>query len=241
MGVGDLLASVGVKNLPEVTGVGLGNFLQGFIFFIVLSCLVAGIVFYFANKRQYNKHIHLFEEINGQTTPVGMDKAKEIVLPNTSIRAIFLRKRRVYIPRPSIQTGKDHYWYYIRKDGEWNNVGLESLNKKLDELRIYADHTDMRMANASLKKLVDKNYKKLNWLKEYAPYIAMGMLIFILAISAVLVLNQANKTTAALGASAETNKEVAVALANIMTGLDNICSGSGIRSAISLPLITGVG
>ncbi|GAH16244.1 unnamed protein product, partial [marine sediment metagenome] len=81
------------------------------------------------------------------------------------------------------KTGKGHYWYYIRKDGEWNNVGLQSLNKKLEELKIYADHTDMRMANASLKKLVDKNYKKLNWIKEFAPYIAMGVLIFILAIS----------------------------------------------------------
>ena len=172
----------------------------------------------------------MFEEIAGQAVPVGIDTAKEIILPNTSIRAIYLRKRKVYLPRPSIQTGKGHYWYFIRKDGEWNNVGLQNLNKELDKLKIHYDHTDMRMANASLKKLVEKNYKKLNWLKEYAPYIAIGILILILGISAFLVLNQANKNLAGMNTVAEKNAEITGALENILVSMDNICAGSGIRS-----------
>ncbi len=229
MGLGDIISQAGIE-LPEGVGAGAGNFMQAFIIFIIIAIFVIFLTLYFANKRQYKLKINIFEEIGGKAIPVGEDVAKEIILPNTSIRAFFLKKRKLYLPRASIQTGKGHYWYFIRKDGEWINVGLENLNKNLDELGIHYDHTDMRMANASLKKLIEKNYKKLNWLKEFAPYIAMGILIFILAISAFLVLNQANKTVAALGNSAETNKEVAVVLGGIMSSLDNVCSSSGIRT-----------
>ncbi len=229
MGIGDVLRQAGIK-LPEGTGASAGNFIQGFIFFIIFALFVVFLTLYFSNRKQYNRKINIFEEIAGKAVPVGDDVAREIILPNTSIRALFLKKRKIYLPRPSIQTGRGHYWYFIRKDGEWINIGLENLNKSLDELKIHYDHTDMRMANASLKKLIEKNYKKLNWLKEYAPYIAMGILLFILGISAFLVLNQANKTVAALGSSAEINKEVAVALEGIMSGLDNVCSSSGIRT-----------
>ena len=195
MAFSDLLAQAGIK-LPEGAGGVTGNFLWAFIFFIVFGGLVTGIAIYISSRKQYNRHIHIFEEIAGKAVPVGIDKAKEVTLPFTSIRAFFLKKKRVYLPRPSIQTGKGHYWYFIRKDGEWINVGLENLNKTMDTLKIHYDHTDMRMANASLKKLVEKNYKKLNWLKEYAPYIAIGILILLLGITVFIVLNQANKTVA---------------------------------------------
>ena len=218
MGITEALASVGVKLPESVSGGGIGNFISALIFFIVFACFVGGIAYYISSRKQYNKKIHMFEEIAGQAVPIGVDTAKEIILPNTSIRAIYLRKRKVYLPRPSIQTGKGHYWYFIRKDGEWNNIGLENLN------------TDMRMANASLKKLVEKNYKKLNWLKEYAPYIAIGVLILILGISAFLVLNQANKNLAGMNTVAEKNAEITAALENILVSMDNICAGSGIRS-----------
>ena len=230
MPIGDILSKAGV-NLPEGTGASASNFFTGFIFFVVVAIIAIFVTLYFANKRQYNKKIHMFEEIAGKAVPCGDDVAREIILPNTSIRALFLKGRKLYLPRPSIQTGKGHYWYFIRKDGEWINVGIENLNSKLDELKIHYDHTDMRMANASLKKLIEKNYKKLNWLKEFAPYIAMGILILILAISAFLVINQANKTMSALGNSAEINKEVSVALGNILVGMDNVCSYSGIRTS----------
>ncbi len=229
MGVKDLLAQAGIK-LPEGSG-SAGNFIQVFIFILILGFIVAGVAYYFANKKQYNKHIHIFEEVAGKAIPTSVDRAKEIILPNTSIRAFYLQKKKVFLPRPSIQTGIGHYWFFIRNDGEWINMGLENLNKKLDELNVHYDHTDMRMANAALKKLIEKNYKKLNWVKEFAPYIAIGVLILILGIAAFLVINQANKATAILASTAETNKAVLEGLIDVLGSMDNICTGSGIRGA----------
>ncbi len=229
MAIGDILGDIGLE-LPEGIGSSVGDFVQGLIFLIIVGIVVAGIVYYFANKKQYNKTIHIFEEIAGKAVPVRMDKAKEIVLQNTSIRAYYLQKGKVFLPRPSIQTGVGHYWFFIRKDGEWINVGLENLNTKLNELRIHYDHTDMRMANASLKKLIEKNYKKLNWLKEYAPYIAIGILVLMLGITAFLIINQAKPIASSFIAAADANELVAIKLAEVVTGMDNVCTGSGIRT-----------
>ena len=224
MGIKELMAQAGIK-LPEGAGGAAGNFLWGFAFFIILSIVVIMIVLYIMNKKQYNRHIHMFEEIAGKAVPIGEDVAREIILPFTSIRAFLLKRRKVYLPRPSIQTGKGHYWYFIRKDGEWINVGMENLNKKMDELEIHYDHTDMRMANASLKKLVEKNYKKTNWIKEYAPYIAIGILVLLLGITAFLILNQADKVAGKFAGVAEQ-------LVEVLKSLDSIkSSGSGIVSA----------
>ena len=95
---------------------------------------------------------------------------------------------------------------------------------------IHFDHTDMRMANASLKKLIEKNYKKINWLKEYAPYIAIGILILILGIVAFLVLNQAQKLVGGLASAVSSNKEVIEQMGKMLVNVDNIYTGSGIRS-----------
>ena len=231
MGVaGDTLGKIGLE-LPEGLGSGAGSFIQAFIFLSILSFVVGVVTLYLTNRKQYNKHIHVFEEVNGKAIPTSLDTAKEILLPNTSIRAYYLKKRKVFLPRPSIQTGIGHYWFFIRNDGEWINIGLENLNTTLNELGIHYDHTDMRMANAALKKLIEKNYKKLNWIKEFAPYIALGILILLLAIAAFLVINQANKATSALAATAETNKLVLEGLIDVLQSMDRITTGSGIRAS----------
>ena len=230
MGIGDTLSEVGLK-LPKGLGANAGDFIQAFVFLLILGLIAGGVAYYFAKKKQFNKKIHLFEEVSGQTVPVGTDRAKEIVLPNTSIRAFFLKKRKVFLPRPSIQTGTGNYWFFIRDDSEWMNVRPSNLNKELTELGFNYDHTDMRMANASLKKLIEKNYKKLNWMKEYAPYIAMGILMVFLGLAIFLGTFQANKAVSALGSTAKTNQEVVETLNNILVNTDRICTGSGIREA----------
>ncbi len=227
MGIKETVSQIGLK-LPEGLG-NAGGLLQSLAILIIVGFVVGIIAFYVAKRKQFNKKIHIFEEVNGQTVPVGLDHAKEIILPNTSIRAFYLRKKKYFLPRPSIQVGVGHYWFFIRDDGEWMNVRLENLNTKLKQLGIHYDHTDMRMANASLKKLIEKNYKKLNWIKEFAPYIAIGVLVIFLGLSMFLGSYNTNKAVSSLSSTADTNKEVAVSLNNILANTDRICAGSGIR------------
>ncbi len=235
MGIGEVISKAGI-NIGGEGGFEIGKLLLNLViggsFFVLVSLMIGGFVIWRYYKKQYNKKIHIFSEINGATCPYGDDVAKEIILPNTSIRAFLLKKGGLFLPRPSIQVGKDHYWYFIRDDGEWINVGLGNLNKELTELGIKYNHTDMRMQNASLKKLIEKNYKGVQWLKEYAPFIAIGILLVLLGIGGFLYMYGANKTVAGLDTAIIHMGELAETIGKMLSSVDNIRSGSGIREVV---------
>ena len=230
MALSDLLEKVGVDFGSE-TALSIGTYITGTVVFLGIAVIVAILTFFIVNRRSYNKHIHIFEEINGQTVPVGMDKAREVVLPFTSVRAFYLRKKKLFLPRPSKQTGLNHYWFFVRDDGEWMNIIPSNINRKLRELNMKWDHTDMRMANASLKKLVEKNYKRTNWLKEYAPYIGFAMLILMLGIVGFLIFGEAGKTLSGLSSNTQNLADVTEAVARLLGSAESLTTGSGIVEA----------
>ncbi len=230
MAASDFLGDLGV-DFGSAGADGGSGFVVQLILFVVVA-LASGIgAGWWASRRAFNKTIHIFEEINDFPVPTGLDKAKQVLLPFTSVKAFFLKKNKIFIPRPSKQTGKGHYWYLITQDGEWHNVSLEkldSLDSKHPEIKIKEDHSDMRMQNAALKKLVEKNYKKLNWIKEYAPYIAMGLMIFLLGLTAYLVIGEASKIYGGLSGNIDAMAELTKEMARLLSSVDNIRTGSGI-------------
>lgn len=231
MAIGDILGKAGI----DIGGAGgsfgglLNNLLVGGAFFVLASLVIGIFVVLRYNRKQYSNHIDIFTEIGGVTSPSGQDVAKEIILPNTSIRAFLLKKRGFFLPRPSIQTGKNHYWYFIRDDGEWINVGLANLNKEMKDLGLKYDHTDMRMQNASLKKLIDQNYKGSQWLKEYAPYIAIAILILILGIGGFLFMTGAKDVVSGLASAVKTQDETVREIGRLLSSAEKIYTTSGIR------------
>jgi len=162
---------------------------------------------------------------------VGIEKAKEIVLPGTSVRAFYLKNSKFFLPRPSIESSQDEYCYFIREDGEWINVGIANVNLELKQLDLKYDHTDMRMANAALKRLVDKSYKKLNWVKEWAPYIGFAVIIIMLAIAGYLVMGEAAKVTGAAARNVDALAEITEVMKDLLGNINNIASTSGVRAA----------
>lgn len=233
MGLGEVISNAGIDLGGIGGGAGMGglilNLFIGGAFFVIISLMVGAFVIYRYNKKQYNNHIHKFTEISGEVAPAGDDVAKEIILPNTSIRAFLLKKSGFFLPRPSKQTGKNHYWYFIRDDGEWMNVGLGNINKELKELKLKYDHTDMRMQNASLKKLIEKNYKGQKWLEKYAPYIAIAILILLLGVGGFLFMYGTNKTVAGLNNAVAEMANVLESIEQLLSSAENIYSSSGIR------------
>lgn len=228
MAATDVLSNVGV-DLSGATSLSFFGIFQGFVIFILAAILIGIATYIYINKKTYNRKIDIFEEVNGQAIPTGTDVAMEITLPFTSVRAFYLKNRKIFLPRGSIQTGKDHFWYFIRDDGEWVNIGLSNLNSEMKKLNIKYDHTDMRMANASLKKLIEKNYKKTNWLKEYAPYIGFAIIIIMLGIAGYLVIGESAKATAGVAQTAEKLADIAESVNQMVKNVDSLTSNSGVR------------
>lgn len=226
MALSDFLGSMGVNIGGGGSAVG---FFTNFALFILFAGVFGGITWYIVNRMSYRLNIHVFEDISGHTTSAGDDKAKEITLPFTSVRAIYLRKNKLFLPRPSMQTNKGHYWYFKRKDGEWLNTGPK-FNPKTGMIELIFDHADMRLQNASLKKLIEKSYKKMNWLKEYAPYIAIVLMILILGIVNFIIVGEVQKVTNGLSSTADKFTVAIDKMDGILGSLDNIQTQSGIRT-----------
>lgn len=205
------------------------NFFYGFIIFILVSFIVGIATWWWANRKAYNKKIQVYHSVAGNTMKLGTDFAREVVLPHTSVRAFYLKKNGFYLPRPTIAIDKNEYIYFVRSDGEWFNSGLGNLDVDNKKINLSPDLTDMRMANASLKRLVEKNYKKMNWFKEYAPYLGFGLLIFLLGIVSFLILREAGQISGALTGTLDAQTEITNKVSEMISSMDNICSGSGIR------------
>lgn len=230
MAFSDFLASTGV-DLSSDTGVFNFSFITDLVIFLVLAVFAGAFTYWYLQRKTYNKTIVKFREVNGITRRIGVEKAKEITLPNTSVRAYYLRKSQFYIPRPSIESAENEYWMFVRNDGEWVNVGLTNLNEELLKFGLKYDHTDMRMANAALKKLVDRSYKKSNWIKEWAPYIGFSVVIILVAISGYLVIGEAAKVNSATATNVVTLGEILKSMNEILSNVNNIGSSSGVKPA----------
>lgn len=223
----EFLSKVGVDaSKIGFAGINLKNLLGGLFFFVVLGLVVGISVFIWIRNKEYNKTIHIFKEINGVTTPVGTDKAREIIIPRTSIRVFHLKKNKVYLARPSYETGKNQYWYFIRRDGEWINVRPENLNKKMDELGLFFDHTDMRLINENLKSLIDSNWGGQSFWQKYAQYIAVGILTLLLFIGGFIYMYQASKVTKMQASSIEKMDHVVDKVNNLLEHANRIQTGS---------------
>ncbi len=230
MAFSDTLNQLGVEIGGE-SGIISFSFLGDIVIFIILAIIAGGFTFWYTNKKSYNKTIVKFREINGRTTRVGVEKAKEITLEGTSVRAYYLKSSKFFIPRPSIESAENEFWYFIRNDGEWLNIGLENINEKMDTLGLKFDHTDMRMANAALKRLVDKSYKKSNFLKEWMPYIGFSIIIIMVGISGYLVIGEASKVMGGAAANIEALAEITKTMNEILSNMNNIASSSGVRTS----------
>jgi hypothetical protein len=222
MGLGDGLSNIagdfGV-NIGTNAGSRVGDFLLQMGIFIVLAGCVFVIGLYFYQKKTYCHKIQIFEEINGQTVPTKQFKAKELTIPHSSIKVFQIKENKMYLPRPTIQTGKNNWLFFIRDDHEWVNTGISSLNKQLTELGLNYNHVDMRYANASLKELIKVNYGEKNWWKEYGHIVIMAGFLLIAGIMIYLVAEQFAEASKTFLESTQVNADV---LKEISNKLDSV-------------------
>jgi len=231
MAVSDWLERFGasVPGSPESSAPAI-SFGTGLLLLIIGVVVVAVVVYFLYNKRAFKSTIIKMGEVGGIEQETGIDRAKEIILPFTTVKAIYLQKHKIFLPRPSISVAPNKYLYHIRPDGEWVNIGYQNFNKELKRLNLYADHSDMRLANASLKKLIDKSYKRSNFLKEYAPYIAFGMLMILLGVLGYINVTESAKVSGGVAGNLDALRGITENLERILEGVDSISTTSGVTT-----------
>ncbi len=208
----------------------MGFFGQMLFIVVLIGSIVGAFLYLRSFKKSYSKSIHIFEEIHNDFVPLEDDVAIEILIPNTAVKVFYLKKNKIYLPRPTRAMGKDHYWFGIRKNREWVNFTMKNLNETMKEADLDFDHSDMRYANAQLKKLIERNYKKEKWWQTYRNEMGMAILILMLTFSMWFVLGKVGSLIGQLSPLIEATNQNYALQEKVLGALDNICSQSGIRT-----------
>ena len=173
------------KFIPDVSVSGLGTLALWGIGSILFFC-VAGVITYFVVQRfKYNKTIVLYRKIGGKPIRALTDKGMFERVGSAGDFWCRLRKTKKILPRPRIEIGKDEYWYYQRKDGEWINFELEDIDETMSKAKIRYDDEDMRLQRLGIQKNLLSRFQKLSFWQKYGGMIMS--LIFILVVSVMFI------------------------------------------------------
>jgi len=199
------------------------------IIILIFGVIVAGIIYYFLMKNIFNKKIIIFEKVSGRYEPVGKDKAAEIKVGIGGDTIFKTKKLKKYLPRPRIRMGQNSYWFAIREDGEWINIGIEDIDQKMKAAKVHYLHEDMRYSRASLQKLLKDNYQKKTFLEKYGGVMAYSGLIIITALGVWLVADKMLDIVTQVAGQIDIANKLAERQEQILAAMDNICSPSGLR------------
>lgn len=198
---------------------------------IIIVCIIIGIAVYFIVRRiKFDKKIVIFEEINGIPEPTKQDRAMELKMSTAGDTIFYTQKYKKYLPNPTIQTGRKTYWYFIRSDGEWINIGPGNWNQDFQKVGARFLDKEMRYARTQIQKGLKDRYENPGFWKQYGALVMSMGFIALIAVMTFLLFDKwvdlANTTNAAV----EQGANVMDRIDSLLGKMDNICSGgSGLQ------------
>ena len=233
----DVMSSLSgvIPSGASIAGAGttLMKVLTYFFLFLVVAALIGVGLWYWLSSMKYKMRIIVFEKINGRMEQTGTDKAMEVKYGQTGDYVIFLRKRKKYLAPPTIQMGKRTYWYCIREDGEWFNIGLEDIDIAMRQAKAKFLHTEARAFRTSFQTNLKTRLEEKKFMEKYG---AMIFNIIGWAIIGLIMWFMADKLVSFLGKLApllETQVKLMATNEQVLQALDKVCSGTGYVSHVA--------
>jgi len=230
--IGGALSGILPSGSSIISGIS-NTFFYLTILIIVGVVLIAGGVgvYFLVRYMQFNKKIQIWEERNGQMEYVGKDRAKELKYNIYGDSVFVLKKRKKFLPRGEIKSGRNLYLYCIREDGEWVNILMTSVNQELKSAGVKFIHPDMRAFKSGTAKIMKDRYEKINWIKEYGPIILPIVVFVILSLAIYFIADKVVSGISLSNAGIEASNKVLDKVNDVLSSLNNICSTSGYKPA----------
>jgi len=228
--LGDLLGGIGINTGGiDVAGTATGAFHTITIGIIVILFLFIAflIVFFVARMFKFNKKIVIFEKVGNNWQQTGKDRAQELKYGTAGDTVFFLQKKKKYLPRPELQTGKRIYWFAIREDGEWINVSLGDIDLQMKEMKAKFLHPEMRYARTALIRNLKDRYDKPKFMEKYGVMMINLAAIIIILVFFWLIVDKIISVGDKVSSMVETGNKVMDKVNEILPNLDRICSHSG--------------
>lgn len=191
---GDILGGMGLRGFNFSAGTIGTTFLWIFVIIIGLV-LIAGLVIWWYKRKLYSQKIWVFGRVGGVPMLKYTDKGRYIAFGMAGDKLMHIKKIKKFVPPPTIQMGKDTWWFWERSDGELINIGLEDIDEKMRRVGAYFTDTDMRMQRLGIEKNLRDRLEHKSFLAKYGTVIA-GVIFIIMVTVALVVLFSKLKDTA---------------------------------------------
>ena len=212
-----------MPNMPKGTTV----LTVGVVLIIAIIFLVGVgfVTFLIVRKRKFNKKIVIWEKIDGQFKPTGKDRAMEIKWSTAGDTIFYLMNRKIYKPRPTIQTGPNTFWYFIREDGEWINFGPGDFDEDSRKLHARFLDKEMRYARTQIQKGLRERYEKPNFWTKYGTVIMSVTFIVLIGMMTWLLFDKWVKLASETTHAIEVGGQVMEQAKNVLAALGHVCQG----------------
>lgn len=221
MAVQDTLSSL----TPNISVSGTVSTIS-FILYLVIFFAVFGVIFYFISQRlKFKYKVIIWEKVNGVMTITGRDRGMEFKVGESGDTAFKLLKRKKIVPMPTIQTGKNTYWFAIRSDREWLNIGIADINETSKRLELDLTDPEMRYARTSLQGNLKERLVAKEFWEQYGQMIMSISFIAIIGIMMWLIMDKWLELSQTLNGAIAQVPQILDRMETLTVAMDNMCSG----------------
>ncbi len=169
-------------------------FLVGIVLFaIIIGAIIMGF-FILRRKKKTDRatmKIGWWTEVAGtnQMEPTTMDEVVEVVIPGTTLRVFYCKKRDLWLPRFSRGVTAKLFYVLMTPTQQMRNFTLKKPQKD-GQAELDVDHTDMQWAAENTREYIKTHYKdkSIKWWQAYQGAITVAIYILILTFSLVIIL-----------------------------------------------------
>lgn len=218
---GSLIPSGGTQDIARSSFSFFVNFM-----ILILVIIAAGIAVWFAiQRKRFNKKIVIWEKVGNTFEPTIKDKAMEMKHGSVGDTIFFIKRMKKYVPTPSLQTGRNTFYFFKRQDGELINFTPADFDLKSKELGAQFLDKEMKYARTSLDGSWKERYEKQNFWDKYGQQIVNFGSIVIIMLFLWLIVKELMDISGAIQGAINAAKEVQESTKEILIGLDNIKNG----------------
>lgn len=208
----------------------------GSLIFIFLTSSSVTTFIILRNVRWPFKYI-VFENISGGGyVPTRRGRCRIVTIADTGEEIFFLKGLNKYKVAYGKRIGQKYISWTVGADGYWYNNSFEDFDVKLRKLGINPVDKNVRMAYASVRKLINNRYDKKSFMDKYGTIIAFGMLFLCIGamIGFIWVLsNKQSKISETNLEALKVQKDVQEATAKIINQIEILQAGG--RGYIQAP------
>lgn len=203
--------SEALGKLGDVFGFGSWNLGMGdvatfmiWFFLSILLVAVLGVILYFVlMKKVYRHKITVRGLVGGVPMVRWRDRAKEVRIGRAGDTLFYVKKKKRYLPPPTIQDGINEWLYWERADTELINIGFEDVDEKQRKLGVRFIDTDMRMQRLGIEKNLQFRLQKQNFWEKHGVMVISIIFYVLITIFLVVIFTQWTKSTQTMSAVTE--------------------------------------